>query len=130
MNQTMLDILLTDAQLRARALAMAIRGHFSTPSEGDAKVLDMLALDCVSDLENMVDVNAMVTIMLCHHGLKKIEVIKVVRAITGLGLMETKDLVEAAPSIIKQDIDKAEADSIKQALEGAGASVMVVSAVS
>src|SRR5215218_1068183 len=56
-------------------------------------------------------------------GDKKIQVIKVVRAITGLGLKEAKDLVDGAPNAVKEGVDKEEADSIKGQLEEAGASV-------
>ncbi|MFZ1862483.1 MAG: ribosomal protein L7/L12, partial [Candidatus Competibacter sp.] len=56
-------------------------------------------------------------------GEKKVEVIKVVRAITGLGLKEAKDAVEGVPSTIKEGIPKAEADDIKKKLEEAGAKV-------
>ena len=56
-------------------------------------------------------------------GDKKIQVIKVVRAITGLGLKEAKDLVDGAPNAVKEGIAQDEADSIKAQLEEAGASV-------
>ena len=58
-------------------------------------------------------------------GDKKIQVIKVVRAITGLGLKEAKDLVDGAPNPVKEGVDREEADSIKGQLEEAGASVEV-----
>jgi large subunit ribosomal protein L7/L12 len=58
-------------------------------------------------------------------GDKKIQVIKVVRAITGLGLKEAKDLVDGAPNPVKEGIAREEADSIKAQLEEAGASVEV-----
>src|SRR5215831_9670076 len=63
------------------------------------------------------------TVMLAAIGDKKIEVIKEVRAITGLGLKEAKDLVEAAPKPIKESIAKDEADKIKATLEKVGAKV-------
>src|SRR5712691_2056285 len=63
------------------------------------------------------------TVMLTSFGDKKIEVIKEVRAITGLGLKEAKDLVEAAPKPIKEGIPKDEAEKIKAQLEKAGAKV-------
>ena len=62
-------------------------------------------------------------IVLASFGDKKINVIKEVRAITGLGLKEAKDLVEAAPNAIKEGATKEEADQIKEQLEGAGAVV-------
>ena len=58
-------------------------------------------------------------------GDKKINVIKEVRAVTGLGLKEAKDLVEAAPSMVKEGIPEAEANEIKVKLEEAGASVEI-----
>ncbi len=58
-------------------------------------------------------------------GDQKINVIKVVREVTGLGLKEAKDLVDAAPKIVKEGAKKEEADEIKQKLEAAGASVEI-----
>src|SRR3954471_14872432 len=63
------------------------------------------------------------TVMLTAAGDKKIEVIKEVRAITGLGLKEAKDLVEGAPKPVKEAVNKDEANKIKAALEKAGAKV-------
>ena len=63
------------------------------------------------------------TVMLTAAGDKKIEVIKEVRAITGLGLKEAKDLVEGAPKAVKEGVNKEEADKIKGQLEKAGAKV-------
>ena len=64
-------------------------------------------------------------IMLTAIGEKKINVIKEVRAVTGLGLKEAKDLVEAAPSMVKEAVPEAEANEIKGKLEEAGATVEV-----
>ena len=64
-------------------------------------------------------------VVLTGPGDKKIQVIKVVRAITGLGLKEAKDLVDGAPNPVKEGVAKDEADSIKSQLEEAGASVEV-----
>ena len=63
------------------------------------------------------------TVVLASAGDKKIEVIKEVRAITGLGLKEAKDLVEGAPKEVKADVPKDEAAKIKKQLEDAGAKV-------
>ena len=63
------------------------------------------------------------TVMLAAAGDKKIEVIKEVRALTGLGLKEAKDLVEAAPKAVKEGIPKEEAEKVKAQLEKAGAKV-------
>lgn len=62
-------------------------------------------------------------IVLASIGEKKVNVIKAVRAITGLGLKEAKELVDAAPSTIKEAASKGEADEAKKALEEAGATV-------
>jgi large subunit ribosomal protein L7/L12 len=65
------------------------------------------------------------TVILSAAGEKKINVIKEVRAITGLGLKEAKDLVEGAPKTLKDGIPKAEADEIKKKLEAEGAKVEI-----
>ena len=65
------------------------------------------------------------TVMLTAFGEKKINVIKEVRAITGLGLKEAKTLVEEAPKEVKEGVSKDEADKIKEQLEGAGATVEI-----
>src|SRR5437660_12295274 len=64
-------------------------------------------------------------VVLTGAGQQKIQVIKVVRAITGLGLKEAKDLVDSAPKPVKEGVAQDEADSIKSQLEEAGASVEV-----
>ena len=62
-------------------------------------------------------------VVLTSAGDKKIQAIKVVRAITGLGLKEAKDLVDGAPKAVLEKVDKAAADKAKEQLEGAGATV-------
>ncbi len=62
-------------------------------------------------------------VMLTNFGEKKVAVIKAVRAITGLGLKEAKDMVEAAPAAVKEGATKAEAEEVKKQLEEAGATV-------
>ena len=64
-------------------------------------------------------------VILTGAGQPKIQVIKVVRAITGLGLKEAKDLVDSAPGPVKEGINQEEADSLKAQLEEAGASVEI-----
>jgi large subunit ribosomal protein L7/L12 len=63
------------------------------------------------------------TVVLISHGEKKIEVIKEVRALTGLGLKEAKELVEGAPKAVKEGVGKDEAEKVKTQLEKAGAKV-------
>ncbi len=64
-------------------------------------------------------------VILADVGAKKIQVIKVVRELTGLGLKEAKDLVESTPKALKEGIGKEEAESIKKQLEEAGAKIEV-----
>jgi len=64
-------------------------------------------------------------VILASFGDKKIEVIKEVRAVTGLGLKEAKDLVEAAPTALKESVSKDEANKIKEQLEKVGAKVEI-----
>jgi len=63
------------------------------------------------------------TVVLAAAGDKKVEVIKVVRAATGLGLKEAKDLVDGAPKPVKEGVNKADAEALKKQLEEAGAKV-------
>ena len=65
------------------------------------------------------------TVVLLGAGEQKVEVIKVVRAATGLGLKEAKDLVDGAPKAVKEGINKADSDALKKQLEDAGAKVEV-----
>ncbi|MBE6591331.1 MAG: 50S ribosomal protein L7/L12 [Ruminococcaceae bacterium] len=65
------------------------------------------------------------TVILAGFGEKKLDVIKAIREITGLGLKDAKDMVEGAPKPVKENVSKAEADDIKAKLTAAGASVEV-----
>ncbi|MDR1229630.1 MAG: 50S ribosomal protein L7/L12 [Azoarcus sp.] len=65
------------------------------------------------------------TVILASFGEKKVDVIKVVRAATGLGLKEAKDLVDGAPKPVKEAISKADAEALKKQLEDAGAKVEI-----
>ncbi len=65
------------------------------------------------------------TVVLAATGDKKVEVIKVVRAVTGLGLKEAKDLVDGAPKPVKEGVSKADAEALKKQLEDAGAKVEI-----
>ena len=75
--------------------------------------------------EPVVEEKTSFDVMLTGAGQQKIQVIKVVRAITGLGLKEAKDLVDSAPKPVKEGVNQEEADSIKAQLEEAGAEVEV-----
>ena len=65
------------------------------------------------------------TVTMTEFGANKVGVIKVIREITGLGLKEAKDLVEGAPSTVKEGIPKADAETIKKKLEDAGAKAVI-----
>ena len=87
----------------------AAPGAAAASADGDAAAEEQTAFDVV----------------LTGAGDKKIQVIKVVRAITGLGLKEAKDLVDSAPKPVKEGVAQEEADQIKAQLEEAGASVEI-----
>ena len=93
----------------AAPVAVAAAGAAAPGADGGAAAEEKTAFDVV----------------LSGAGDKKIQVIKVVRAITGLGLKEAKDLVDGAPNPVKEGVPQDEADSIKAQLEEAGASVEV-----
>jgi large subunit ribosomal protein L7/L12 len=93
----------------AAPVAVAAPGAVAAAGDGAAAAEEQTAFD----------------VMLTGPGDKKIQVIKVVRAITGLGLKEAKDLVDSAPKAVKEGIDRDEADSIKGQLEEAGATVEI-----
>ncbi len=75
--------------------------------------------------EAAAEVQSEFGVVLAAYGEKKINVIKEVRAITSLGLKEAKDLVEAAPKVVKEGVSKEEADKIKGQLEAVGATVEI-----
>ena len=76
-------------------------------------------------VEAAVEEQTEFTVLLASFGEKKINVIKEVRAITSLGLKEAKDLVEAAPTAVKEGVNKEEAAQLKEQLESAGATVEI-----
>jgi large subunit ribosomal protein L7/L12 len=82
-------------------------------------IADMSVMDVVQPVEEQTEFD----IVLASIGEKKVNVIKAVRSITGLGLKEAKELVDGAPSTIKEAAPKGEADEAKKALEEAGATV-------
>jgi large subunit ribosomal protein L7/L12 len=93
----------------AAAVAMAPAAGGAAPAAGAAAAEEKTAFD----------------VILAEAGDKKINVIKEIRAITGLGLKEAKDFVEGAPKTIKEGATKAEADAIKKQVEAAGAKVTI-----
>jgi ribosomal protein L7/L12 len=126
MKRTELNSELIETHLCARALALAVRGHFGAATEGDGEALESLALHCVKKLDALIHKSALVTVVLTSAGDRMIDVIKEVRSSMGLSLTEAKDLVVAAPTTLKEAVTKAEADAIKNALEAVGGACVVL----
>jgi large subunit ribosomal protein L7/L12 len=106
--------------LEAAELSKKLEEHWGVSAAAPvavAAVAGMAAEGAAQEAQTEFDV------ILAEAGANKINVIKEVRAITGLGLKEAKDLVEAAPKPVKQGVAKDEADKIKKQLEEAGAKV-------
>ena len=107
--------------LEAADLAKLLEEKWGVSASAPVAVAASGGGEAVAAAEAKTDFNVMLTAI----GDKKINVIKEVRAVTGLGLKEAKDLVEAAPSMVKEAVPEAEANEIKAKLEEAGASVEV-----
>lgn len=108
--------------LEAAELSKKLEEHWGVTAAAPvavAAVAGMAAESSAAEAKTEFDV------ILADAGANKINVIKEVRAITGLGLKEAKDLVEAAPKAVKENVSKDEADKIKKQLEEAGAKVDV-----
>src|ERR1700756_5741163 len=105
-----------------------------------SKMSVMEVVELISDMEKKFNVTAAAavagaapaaeaqtefTVTMTEFGANKVGVIKVIREITGLGLKEAKDLVEGAPSTVKEGIPKADAEAIKKKLEDAGAKAAI-----
>lgn len=118
------DILEAIAQLNVMelvGLVEAMEDKFGVSAAAPAAVAAP-ATAAAADGAAAADEKSEVELMLTASGDKKVNVIKVVRAITGLGLKESKDMVDSAPSSIKQAMPKEEAEEAKKKLEEAGAS--------
>lgn len=109
-NMTLIDI--TD-------LVKMMEDKFGVSAAAPAAAAAGPAAAAAAPAEEQTEFN----VMLAAIGEKKVEVIKAVRAITGLGLKEAKDLVESAPASVKDAVSKADAEKFKKELEAAGAKV-------
>ena len=107
--------------LEAADLAKLLEDKWGVSASAPVAVAAAGSAEAAPSAEAKTEFNVMLTAI----GEKKINVIKEVRAVTGLGLKEAKDLVEAAPSMVKEGVPEAEANEIKGKLEEAGASVEV-----
>jgi large subunit ribosomal protein L7/L12 len=117
----LVDELSTLTVLEAAELAKMLEEKWGVSAAAAVAVAGPAAGPAAAPVEEQTEF----TVMLTAAGEKKIEVIKEVRAITGLGLKEAKDLVEGAPQPVKENISKQEAEEIKKKLEEAGASVQI-----
>jgi len=107
--------------LEAAELSKILEEKWGVSAAAPVSVAGAAAPAAAEEAEEQVEF----TVMLTAFGEKKINVIKEVRAITGLGLKEAKTLVEEAPKEVKEGVSKDEADKIKEQLEGAGATVEI-----
>jgi large subunit ribosomal protein L7/L12 len=90
-----------------------------------ATVPEVTAPQGTSELSEETEEQSEFTVTLDSHGPQKIQVIKTIRSLTGLGLKEAKDLVDGAPQAVSKNVAKDAADKAKEALEAAGASVTI-----
>lgn len=105
--------------LEAAELSKLLEEKWGVSAAAPVAMMAGGAAPAAAEVEEKTDFD----VVLAEVGPNKINVIKEVRTITGLGLKEAKDLVEAAPKSVKEGVDKEEADKLKAQLEGAGAKV-------
>lgn len=109
--------------IEASELVKAMEEKFGVSAAAPVAVAAVAAAPAAGAAEE--EGSSEVTIVLASAGANKIAVLKEVRTITGLGLKEAKDLVDAAPKSIKEGVKKEEAEAIKKQLEAAGATVEI-----
>ena len=119
--QKLVDELSTLTVLEAAELSKLLEEKWGVSAAAPAAAAAPVAAAAAAPVEEQTEF----TVMLAKIGDKKINVIKEVRTITGLGLKEAKDLVEAAPKAVKEGVNKEEVAKIKKMLEDAGATVEV-----
>jgi large subunit ribosomal protein L7/L12 len=107
--------------IEAAELSKMLEEKWGVSAAAPVAVAGVAAADAGAAAEEQTEFD----VILAAVGEKKINVIKEVRTITGLGLKEAKDLVEGAPKPVKEGVDKAEADELKIKLEAAGATVEI-----
>lgn len=102
-------------------LISAMEEKFGVSAAAAVAAAPVAAAGAATAAEEQTEFNVIMT----SFGANKVNVIKAIRAITGLGLKEAKDMVEGVPATVKEGVSKAEADDIKKQLDEAGASVEV-----
>ena len=122
-GMTVLDLseLIKEMETKFGVSAAAAAVAVAAPAAAAAVAVAAPAAGAAAAVEEQTEF----TVMLLAAGEKKVEAIKVVRAATGLGLKEAKDLVDGAPKPVKEAIPKADAEALKKQLEEAGAKVEV-----
>jgi large subunit ribosomal protein L7/L12 len=118
-NDKIVDAIAEKSLLEVMELVKAIEEKFGVSAAAPVMAAGPAAAAAV------VEEQTEFTVVLKAIGEKKVEVIKAVRAITGLGLKEAKDLVEGAPQTVKDAVSKEESEKLKKDLEAAGATVEV-----
>ncbi|QWP78883.1 50S ribosomal protein L7/L12 [Lysobacter sp. K5869] len=118
-NEQIVDAIAEKSLMEVMELVRAIEEKFGVSAA--APVAVGVAAEAAAPVEEQTEF----TVVLKAAGDKKVEVIKAVRAITGLGLKEAKDLVEGAPQNVKEAVSKDDAAKMKKDLEAAGATVEV-----
>ena len=121
-NEQIVDSIATKTLMEVMELVKAIEEKFGVSAAAPVAVA---AAGGGAAAAAPVEEKTEFTVALKATGEKKVEVIKAVRAITGLGLKEAKDLVEGAPQNVKENVSKQEAEEVKKKLEEAGASVTI-----
>ena len=125
-NQEVLDAIKNMSVMDLADLVKAIEEEFGVSAAAPMAVAAAPAAGVVTDdAPSAAEEQTEFTITLENFGANKINVIKAVREVTDLGLREAKELVESAPTRVKEGINKEEADTIKGKLEEAGATVAV-----
>ena len=118
-NEQIVDAVAAKSLLEVMELVKAIEEKFGVTAAAPVMMAGPAA--AAAPVEEQTEF----TVVLKAIGEKKVEVIKAVRAITGLGLKEAKDLVEGAPQTVKDGVSKEESEKLKKDLEAAGATVEV-----
>ncbi|MBQ3311971.1 50S ribosomal protein L7/L12 [bacterium] len=121
--ETILESIEKLTLLEAAELVKAMEEKFGVSAAAPVAVAAAPAAGAAADGGDAAD--AEVTVVLASAGANKIAVLKEVRAITGLGLKEAKDLVDGAPKPVKENVKKEDAEAIKKQLEAAGATVEI-----
>ncbi len=120
-NQEILDAIAAKSVLEISELIKMMEEKFGVSAAAAAVAVAAPAAGAAAAVEEQTEF----TVMLAEVGPNKVNVIKAVRELTGLGLKEAKDLVDGAPKPVKEAVNKADAEAAKKKLEEAGAKVQV-----